>query len=55
MSKPKCLHCKASLRLIGRERLNGKDSFKDWDSRRYHKACYKIIKENERFRLFLNL
>jgi len=36
-----CLHCNKPLVLIGRERKNGSDSFKDWSNRKTHKKCYR--------------
>ena len=45
--KRKCQMCKRPLVLIGIERENGKfirnRNGKDWDSRKYHKKCYKDI------------
>ena len=41
----KCLRCGGSLRLIGKERKNGKaianKTGKDWATRKYHKKCWK--------------
>jgi len=42
-----CCHCGKTLRLIGCERKNGKDNIIDsqWRKRRWHKKCYKLIRE----------
>ena len=46
-----CEYCGKALRLIGFERKNGKiinnKNGKDWIGRKYHKKCYKIVKELE--------
>jgi len=46
-----CEYCGKALRLIGFERKNGKiinnKNGKDWSGRKYHKKCYKIVKELE--------
>lgn len=48
----KCVECDKTLRLIGNERKNGKSinntNGKDWGTRKYHKKCWKLIKERER-------
>ena len=44
-----CCHCGKTLRLIGCERRNGKDNNiidSQWRKRRYHKKCYKLVREN---------
>ena len=50
----KCLRCGGSLRLIGKERKNGKvianKTGKDWATRKYHKKCWKEIQERERIK-----
>tara|TARA_Y100000361_G_C10865452_1_gene191470 strand:- start:133 stop:342 length:210 start_codon:yes stop_codon:yes gene_type:complete len=44
-----CIECGKPLRLIGRDRKNGKDfegnNGKDWDNRKRHKKCYKTYRE----------
>jgi hypothetical protein len=48
---PNCIHCDKPLRKIGKDRINGKlfvgNDGEDWSSRRYHKRCYKLKKEEE--------
>ena len=40
--KRKCKRCGGSLVAIRRDRANGKNKhLKDWDSRQYHKKCFK--------------
>jgi hypothetical protein len=40
----KCELCKGTLKMIGFQRLNGKDiKLFDWSKRKYHKRCYKKI------------
>lgn len=45
----KCLYCNKSLRLIGRTRRNGiaigNHNGCDWTERKYHKKCWKELKE----------
>ena len=41
--KPKCKECGRSLCAIGNDRKNGKKNSLDWDSRQYHKKCYKEL------------
>ena len=38
-----CQHCQKPLRMIGVQRKNGKELYKDWNSRKWHKKCYKKI------------
>eukprot|EP01048_Picozoa_sp_COSAG05_P008754 COSAG05_NODE_684_length_7947_cov_117.612603_7_plen_74_part_00 len=50
----KCQHCGGTLRVIGRQRKNGKPSytghsFDDWSQRKYHKKCYREVKELEQY------
>jgi len=50
----KCQHCGKTLRAIGRQRKNGRpsytgQSFDDWSQRKYHKMCYKEVKELEQY------
>lgn len=49
----KCLHCDKPLRTIGKARIDGK-SHKDWSTRKYHKKCYLILKDNIRPHTFKN-
>lgn len=43
--------CNKPLRLIGNTRKNGKTinntTGKDWTTRKFHKKCWKIKKDNE--------
>jgi hypothetical protein len=45
----KCAYCSKPLRLIGCERVGGKSinntTGKDWKDRKYHKKCWKHLKE----------
>jgi hypothetical protein len=46
-TKPKCEKCKKALVAIADKRQNGKIG-NDWDTRKYHKKCYKeLIAEME--------
>ena len=38
-----CQHCNKPLRMIGIQRKNGKELYKDWNSRKFHKKCYYIF------------
>lgn len=38
-----CLFCKKPKVPIGTDRANGKRIHSDWDSRMYHKKCWKLI------------
>lgn len=42
--KHKCVYCGKVLVKIGRKRVNGKNH-DDWDDRKYHKKCFKIISD----------
>tara|TARA_E500000318_G_scaffold111241_1_gene129040 strand:+ start:805 stop:1059 length:255 start_codon:yes stop_codon:yes gene_type:complete len=46
-----CEYCGRHLRKIGIERTNGKPinngTGKDWESRKYHKGCWKKIQRDE--------
>ena len=46
-----CEHCGKALRLIGTERKNGKminnTNGKDWNTRKYHKKCYKVVMDRK--------
>lgn len=44
--KGKCLHCWGALVPVGRSR-DGGAKHKDWSTRKYHKACWKKIKQAE--------
>jgi len=39
--KTKCQFCDKALVIIGVNRVNGRDCFRDWDDRKFHKKCYK--------------
>tara|TARA_R110000796_G_scaffold202152_2_gene318480 strand:- start:559 stop:801 length:243 start_codon:yes stop_codon:yes gene_type:complete len=46
-NKRVCLQCNKPLKLIGEDRKNvdEKPEFKkDWENRKYHKKCFKIMK-----------
>lgn len=49
----KCVKCGRALPAIGLDRKNGRITEgkynKDWASRKYHKKCYKEIKEHQEF------
>lgn len=47
MPNKKCEYCGGTLVAIGRERANGKRSHDDWETRRYHKKCWKEMKDDE--------
>ena len=40
--KRKCKLCQKTLVAIGLSRENGKKHHKDWNTREYHKKCYKL-------------
>lgn len=46
-----CEYCGRHLRKIGIERRNGKHinngTGKDWEGRKYHKGCWKKIKQQQ--------
>ena len=42
--KRECLLCDRSLKVIGRQRVNGQTTYDDWTSREFHKRCDKIVK-----------
>lgn len=48
---PDCEYCGKPLKKIGFDRSNGRlysgNNGKDWDGRKYHKKCYKEVKERE--------
>ena len=37
--KRECLLCDRSLKVIGRQRVNGQTTFDDWTERLFHKRC----------------
>ena len=47
----KCVKCNRALTSIGLDRKNGKISLdkynKDWDTRKYHKKCWRELKERQ--------
>jgi hypothetical protein len=43
----KCYRCGKALREIGIGRKNGKDYFRDWNDRKFHKKCFKEHKERQ--------
>jgi len=47
----RCFKCDGILKIIGKERKNGTTKIgnynKDWDTRKYHKKCYKEIKDRQ--------
>ena len=42
-----CEYCNGPLVKIGKARANGKDHI-DWESRRYHKKCFKELQTQRR-------
>ena len=55
-----CEHCGRPLKKIGYDRSNGRlytgNGGKDWKNRKYHKKCYKEVKEREKInRMIENL
>ena len=51
MVRSNCIECGGVLKSIGLERANGKITIgkynNDWDKRKYHKKCFKIVKERQ--------
>ena len=43
LAKKQCLSCQRRLVSIGRQRANGKRTHNDWDTREFHKKCWKGI------------
>ena len=41
--KRECLLCDKSLKVIGRQRVNGGTKFDDWNTREFHKHCDKRV------------
>jgi len=41
-----CEYCKKKIVVIGDRRKNGKSQIYDWNNRKYHKKCYKLIIKN---------
>jgi hypothetical protein len=51
MDKRICIHCGGSLKIIGTHRKNGRDIFLvDWSKREYHKKCFKVVKQLEKYK-----
>jgi hypothetical protein len=52
-----CEYCGKPLKKIGFDRANGRlysgNYGRDWSSRKYHKKCYKLVKEQENIELML--
>ena len=44
MPNKKCLHCDKAIVAIGNKRANG-GMTNDWETRKYHKKCFKEIQE----------
>ena len=46
-----CEYCGKPLKAIGHQRTNGRsfsgNSGNDWKTRKYHKKCFKKVKERE--------
>jgi len=38
-----CEYCNKKLVSIGLDRANGKGNYRDWEKRKYHKACFKWV------------
>ena len=55
---PDCEYCGKPLKKIGYDRSNGRlyagNGGKDWSNRKYHKKCYKEVKDRERKDLMLS-
>ena len=49
MDKRYCEYCGKCLKAIGHNRKNGRGNYNDWESRKYHKKCYKSISEGRSF------
>ena len=51
-----CEYCGKRLQAIGNQRKNGKKFSKngsnDWDSRKYHKKCFKAIDDEKTYIMF---
>ncbi len=47
LGKRYCRYCEQPLKVIGRDRRNGKDNYFDWHDREIHKKCLK--EETKRF------
>ena len=43
--KKKCLKCGKTLKPIGDKRMGGALHVTDWETRKYHKCCYKKVME----------
>ena len=52
-----CEYCNKPLKKIGNNRKNGKhftaNNGNDWNERKYHKKCYKEVKDREKILLML--
>jgi hypothetical protein len=53
-----CEYCGKPLKKIGFDRSNGKyysgNGGNDWKTRKFHKKCYKQVKQEERIHDMLN-
>ena len=50
--KRTCKECGKGLRMIGKNRKNGKYYQKDWNTRAYHKKCYKMLMNDHRYHTY---
>lgn len=41
-----CLYCEGVIKSFGDRRKNGNDERYDFDNRKYHLKCWKILNEN---------
>ena len=48
--KKKCEWCKKTLPVFGIDRKNGKESFGDWSKRKFHKKCYILYDDEQRYK-----
>tara|TARA_Y100000114_G_C11741580_1_gene319228 strand:- start:1321 stop:1509 length:189 start_codon:yes stop_codon:yes gene_type:complete len=55
---PDCEYCGKPLKKIGFDRSNGRlysgNGGHDWSTRKFHKKCFKQVKEEERIQDMLN-
>jgi len=51
LGKRYCRLCEQPLKVIGRDRRNGKDNYFDWHDREFHKKC---LKEETKHLLWLH-
>ena len=54
MPNKKCLHCNRAMVAIGDKRANG-GMTNEWETRKYHKKCFKEIRRNEVHKKLTNI